>query len=93
MGSLRRNRHHHKEQVVTQYIITHAINGYILTVKSADPTIPDDNEVFEEQGEDKKHIVHMLYRLLEAVGELGFKHDEERVRIIRVNQEGEEIVD
>lgn len=78
---------------MTQYIITHAINGYILTVKSADTTVPDDTEVFEEQGENKLHIVHMLYRLLEAVGEQGYKHDQERVRIIRVNQEGEEIVD
>lgn len=76
---------------MTKYIIEHAMNGYILTVKSADPTVPDDTEVFEEQGDSKLHIVHMLYRLLEAVGEQGSKHDEERVRIIRVNQEGEEI--
>jgi hypothetical protein len=69
------------------------MNGYILTVKSADPPFPDDTEVFEEQGESKKHIVHMLYRLLEAVGELGSKHDDERIRVIRVNQEGTEIVD
>ena len=78
---------------MTKCIIEHAMNGYILTVKSADLTFPDDTEVFEEEGENKTHIVHMLYRFLEAVGELGSKHDEERIRIIRVNQEGEEIVD
>lgn len=78
---------------MTQHIITHAINGYILTVKSADSTMPDDTEVFEEQGEDKKHIVHLLYSLLESLGEVGSKHDAERVRVIRVNQKGKEIVD
>lgn len=78
---------------MTRWIIEPASNGYLLTMKSFDPAQPDEVLVFEDREDDKKHIVYLLYSLLEALGEVGSKHDEERVRVIRVNREGKEIVD
>lgn len=73
-------------------IIEPADNGIILTSKSIEESIPDRVFVFEDNEINKKHIAHLLWQVIEELGEVGSKHDEERVRIIRVNREGEEIV-
>lgn len=64
-------------------------NGFIL---KSGMTAVEEQYVYSDNGHDKKYIVEMLYQVLEAFGEVGSKHDPERVRIIRVNQDGKEIV-
>lgn len=64
-------------------------NGYI--VKWGLDSV-EDQAVFEDTGKNKAHIVKMLYRVIEIFGEVGTKHDKDRVRIVRVNQDGKEVV-
>lgn len=66
-------------------------NGYVLyrNEMEDDEVREIDSVVFEEQGNDKRHIVSMLYEILEALGES--ISGEEMIRIIRVNSNGNEI--
>lgn len=62
-------------------------NGYVVS--------SDDTKVVIEQAQnsdkDCQAIRTMLYEVLEQLGETGSKHDVERVRVIVVNQDGEEV--
>lgn len=56
--------------------IKHASNGYIVSMD-------EDTFVFEERDENiKRHLQEMLYMILDLLGELGSKYDEERIRIV-----------
>ena len=48
-------------------------NGYVLyRNEMEDDEIREiDSVVFEEQGDDKRHIQSLLYSILEALGEMG----------------------
>lgn len=73
---------------MTRLSIEPATNGYIMTVHHKE--CDNDVIVVEDRG-GKKHMVQLLYSLLESLGELGSKHDSERVRVIIVDSDDKEI--
>lgn len=77
---------------MTKIVIEPASNGYIITTHHKDSELWNysDTVVVEDHG-TKHHIVQMLYSLLESLGELGSKHDSERVRVIVVDKDGKEV--
>lgn len=66
-------------------------NGYVLyRNEMEDDEIREiDSVVFEEQGDDKRHIQSLLYAILEALGEMG--GGSEMIRITRINANGSEV--
>lgn len=66
--------------------IESVVNGWVLETE-------EGKEVFQEDESKEKDLValqHLLYSVLEALGEYGSKHDQERLRIEIVSQrEGE----
>lgn len=67
-------------------------NGYVLyRNEMEDDQIKEiDSVVFEEQGDDKRHIQSLLYEILEAIGEIG-NGGKEQIRITRINANGSEV--
>lgn len=69
-----------------QATITKENNGYSLTLKGGNAEEPV-TDVFQERvgiisdGENKEHLVEMLYEVLDHFGECGSKHDKKRIRV------------
>ena len=68
-----------------QAIITKENNGYSLTLKGGDCE-GTTTDVFQEKsdssgGENKEHLVEMLYEVLDHFAEYGSKHDKKRLKV------------
>ena len=73
--------------------ITKAENGYVLRWSDEDEYGAEviHTEVVEDDERDQlKSGVELLYRIMEYFGFLGSKHDEERIRVVRVGRDGKE---
>ena len=67
-------------------------NGFVVyenKIKN-DSVVDDmDSTVFEEQGDDMRHIQAMLYKIMDAL-DIGISSSE-TLRIVRINSKGAEI--
>lgn len=71
--------------------IDRADNGYLVRA-GARVEVVEDGEDYRDDCEARTSL-RLLYVVLDMLGRLGSKHDAARVRVVILNQDGEDVTD
>lgn len=69
--------------------IDYADNGYILTY--GEYHAPKHIVVEEDANSEPRTMQRLLFAIIDYFGASGSKHDDERIKVIVVNRDGEEV--